>query len=256
MHKAKEVIRLAVNAAIGTYGKSEYRGGNGWQYNVGKWANNKWHSDCLGFVHIMANPDHLFSNDKRMIGGGATMNKFVLSSTEQVTLDSYCNIKGSFPKADLKPAALLQTPSHVGLYVGNICKDGKYYNTAECASAPADNAGWRLSWTDLSTGKKYKCKGGTYYSQWTSWGYFEHIDYTEEEFDMNTIPTVRYGSDGGYVETCQALLNAKMNAGLVVDGVCGDYTITAIKKWQKKYGLQVDGECGAYTWKDLITREV
>ena len=75
-------------------------------------------------------------------------------------------------------------------------------------------------------------------------------------FNMEDIWTVQKGGDGGYVASLQALLNAKMDAGLLVDGNCGDLTVKAIKKWQKKYGLYVDGIAGPITQNDIYCRDV
>lgn len=60
------------------------------------------------------------------------------------------------------------------------------------------------------------------------------------------LPTkvVKKGSKGINVKHLQNFLNWCTNAGLVVDGVCGNKTVSAIKKWQKKYGLKADGIFG------------
>lgn len=40
--------------------------------------------------------------------------------------------------------------------------------------------------------------------------------------------------------------------GATVDGLCGDETKTAIKKYQKQKGLKQDGEVGLNTWKMIL----
>lgn len=49
----------------------------------------------------------------------------------------------------------------------------------------------------------------------------------------------------------QIRLNYVIGAGLEVDGICGQQTIEAIKKFQRAYGLTVDGICGSATWNKL-----
>ena len=49
----------------------------------------------------------------------------------------------------------------------------------------------------------------------------------------------------------QYLLNAR-GARLVVDGVFGGATTTAVKSFQRKHRLAVDGHVGPATWKKLI----
>lgn len=56
--------------------------------------------------------------------------------------------------------------------------------------------------------------------------------------------SIKKGSKGADVKKVQAFLNWNLGAGLKVDGSCGNKTVAAIKKFQKKYGLKVDGHFG------------
>jgi N-acetylmuramoyl-L-alanine amidase CwlA len=56
--------------------------------------------------------------------------------------------------------------------------------------------------------------------------------------------TVKKGSRGSNVKTLQSNLNAAIGAGLSLDGVAGNNTVAAIKKFQTKYGLTSDGIYG------------
>ena len=60
-------------------------------------------------------------------------------------------------------------------------------------------------------------------------------------------PTIRKGDRGTNVKTLQNNLNAAINAKLTVDGVCGDKTVSAIKKFQTKNGVKSDGVYGPNT---------
>lgn len=182
MNTAGEVCSVAFRAATGVYGATDYN--NVYPNNIGRWNGYQWTSDCLGFVHIMANPDNIFCNDRSVLGGGATLNAFVLQSSEIVTLNNYCSTKGSFPKYDLLGGALLYKDGHVGLYIGNYTVDGYLYNSAESAYGPSNNKGWRLSYVDLATGAKFRYAGGAFYNYWTRWGYFDHIDYSDQSIPL------------------------------------------------------------------------
>lgn len=57
---------------------------------------------------------------------------------------------------------------------------------------------------------------------------------------------------GSVVKWLQRRLNECMNAGLVVDGVYGVKTYTAVKNFQKKYNLAVDGIVGKETITSLF----
>ena len=53
------------------------------------------------------------------------------------------------------------------------------------------------------------------------------------------------------VTNLQNLLNVKANAGLVVDGIFGRGTDSAVRAWQSKNRLGVDGILGPRTWNSL-----
>jgi peptidoglycan hydrolase-like protein with peptidoglycan-binding domain len=54
------------------------------------------------------------------------------------------------------------------------------------------------------------------------------------------------------VKWLQTSLNTLMNAGLVVDGVYGQLTGEAVKKFQQMHGLTVDGWAGVQTEAKLL----
>jgi hypothetical protein len=56
--------------------------------------------------------------------------------------------------------------------------------------------------------------------------------------------TVRSGNKGSDVKAVQGFLNWCMKAGLKKDGICGKKTVSAIKKYQKRYKLKADGIFG------------
>ena len=55
---------------------------------------------------------------------------------------------------------------------------------------------------------------------------------------------VKRGDKGDDVKACQRFLNWCMNSKLKVDGIYGDKTVAACKKFEKQYGLKVNGIFG------------
>lgn len=64
-------------------------------------------------------------------------------------------------------------------------------------------------------------------------------------------PTLKYGSKGPWVKVLQAILNAKNNAGLEIDGDFGLLSYSAVGKFQTKFQLEHDFIVGPETWGAL-----
>ena len=70
-----------------------------------------------------------------------------------------------------------------------------------------------------------------------------------EEVDCNVdMPMIQKGCSGLGVRVLQTIL------GIEADGIAGNATDTAIKKYQESHNLTADGICGSDTWKSLIYR--
>ncbi|MFB2938807.1 peptidoglycan-binding protein [Aerosakkonemataceae cyanobacterium BLCC-F154] len=67
-----------------------------------------------------------------------------------------------------------------------------------------------------------------------------------------SLPTLRKGSKGDDVKLLQAILNS-YGYSLKVDGVFGQLTEDAVKRFQKSRGLKVDGIVGPKTWNALLS---
>ena len=75
---------------------------------------------------------------------------------------------------------------------------------------------------------------------------------TSKEFDMASLPSIKYGSTGAHVKTLQAILKAKYGKPLSVDGDFGNNTTKKLKEVQKTLGLSQDGVCGVKTWGKVL----
>jgi peptidoglycan hydrolase-like protein with peptidoglycan-binding domain len=64
--------------------------------------------------------------------------------------------------------------------------------------------------------------------------------------------TLRNGSSGEAVRALQTQLNQKRFAGLVVDGLFGSATESAVRAFQQHAGITADGVVGSVTWRNLL----
>ncbi len=81
----------------------------------------------------------------------------------------------------------------------------------------------------------------------------------KEDACMFDVGIVQQGSNGNDVKLLQTLLKAAGCKGadkkaLTLDGECGNNTVTAIRKYQKKKRLTVDGIAGPQTWSQILLR--
>ena len=115
----------------------------------------------------------------------------------------------------------------------------------------------------LGDGTTVECSSGVQYfdPMKSKWGYYAIPAglYDGGEIPMPTpgYPTLRQGSKGDIVITMQELL-AKTGSSLVIDGIFGVGTRSAVVSFQKNNGLEADGICGPKTWAKLleVTKDV
>jgi len=87
-----------------------------------------------------------------------------------------------------------------------------------------------------------------------TWAIVDSIDIFEN--NINSRALLVFGSKGEDVEYLQRRLNGIEFGSLVVDGIFGVATETAVKNFQKYYGLTVDGIVGSQTWTKLESIDV
>ncbi len=79
---------------------------------------------------------------------------------------------------------------------------------------------------------------------------------------LNQRPVLRYGVRGSAIRDLQSRLNTWLTASqagleqLVVDGIFGSHTLSAVKAFQQSQGLKVDGVVGPKTWNLLLQQQV
>jgi peptidoglycan hydrolase-like protein with peptidoglycan-binding domain len=64
-------------------------------------------------------------------------------------------------------------------------------------------------------------------------------------------PTISSGATGSAVRRLQRALRRTPNLGVVVDGIFGSVTDTAVREYQSESGLVSDGIVGPLTWASL-----
>ena len=152
----------------------------------------------------------------------------------------YSTAKKRMPISEVKNFAVgtvLWKPGHVGVYIGNgKCVEAKGIDYGVIKSDVSATP-WRygLTFSDMKYDYKTKVsgshKGSNPYSKPSS--------------------TIQTGSKGEGVRWLQWELN-EAGFNLIIDGVFGDKTTKAVKKFQKSSKLTVDGIVGKNTKKALI----
>ncbi|MFA5095412.1 MAG: peptidoglycan-binding domain-containing protein [Candidatus Paceibacterota bacterium] len=90
------------------------------------------------------------------------------------------------------------------------------------------------------------CTTGALFSTTTGQSCLGNPVITTITYNFGTA-TLRNGSRGEVVKDLQRFLNIQLNLNLVIDGILGPKTLTAIKIWQQANGLAVDGLVGPKT---------
>lgn len=126
-----------------------------------------------------------------------------------------------------------------------LIRDGKH---TELATSPTTTVGAHSS-------KDGGIPGDTYGNEISEVALSKDWTYIYRLPVENPTPTIKEGSTGSAVKKLQELLNAKMNAGLGVDGSFGPKTLEAVKKYQTSVDLYADGIVGPKTWEKLLAEE-
>ena len=186
-----------------------------------------WGFDCVGLVKAVLwgwNGD-----DNKTYGGAVYASNGVPDLSADAMIDRCKNVSGDM--GSIAIGEFLWMKGHCGVYIGNgkvVESSPKWANGVQITALTARN--------------------------WLKHGKLPWVEYSVEEV-RNVVnielSVLRSGSKGEQVKTLQRLLNA-FGENLVVDGLFGSKTCSALKSYQKKYSLLVDGICGVKSWESLL----
>lgn len=209
--------------------------------------------DTFGFdcINLIKGILYGWKADENAIYGGAEYKAHgvpdfpVDGNAKTKGLLDYCtDVSTDFSK--ILPGEVLHIPGHAGIYLGaGLCAECTYRWKDGVQITAVENMGNNAMVTNSRT--------------WNEHGRLVWIDYLEAKKDIQysvILDIVRKGSEGASVSLAQTLLNAAIDAGLLVDGVCGTCTVKEIKTYQTLHGLDADGVIGTKTWSALLGIEV
>lgn len=246
---------------VADYPNSAYR--NKYPWNLLYWDGIRWWADCVNLQKALFNGRDVYNP-------GVDTYQSDLSATGDCTewglMQQCSDVSQNFSKLKAGEPRLLYLDGHIGAYLGKEKTINKgTVNAVECT--PAWENGIQYSYVD-SNGGRYSYKGAprdgswTHHGKPTKWVKYDSTPEPAPDPGESTITLWNVCKPGtgceGLTRTIQAILNEKDKAGLLVDGIYGDLTEAAVKKWQAKYPAcgNVDGLVGRLTWTDLITRNI
>jgi len=232
---------------------------NKYPYNLLYIQKDKTTGDCLNTIKALLNG---YDINKKTVGYYQRDLSNTGDVSEPVLLSMCTEISSDFD--NVPKASLLYMRGHVGSFVGLTKRNGKEYNVIECTKS--FGGGIVYSWVDAD-GTRRSHKGGVKNGKWVQHGLMtKFISYNATEgsnsqgnnkIDYSTYPTIRKGAKGEYVRIMQRLLLAKGYDCKGIDGIWGNNTNLAIKKFQSENTdingkkLVVDCICGQKTWGSL-----
>lgn len=215
--------------------------------------------DCLNTIKALLNG---YDVNKKTVGYYQRDLSNTGDVSEPVLLSMCTEISSEFD--NVPKASLLYMRGHVGSFVSLTKRNGKEYNVIECTKS--FGGGIVYSWVDAD-GTRRSHKGGVKNGKWVQHGLMtKFISYNATEgsnsqgnnkIDYSAYPTIRKGAKGEYVRIMQRLLLAKGYDCKGIDGIWGNNTNLAIKKFQSENTdingkkLVVDCICGQKTWGSL-----
>ena len=140
---------------------------------------------------------------------------------------NWADIKKPAKISDLKPGDVLGWDTHFCLYLGN----GKGAEATSNGDASASKEKWNTSIRIGSFANHFKKATHVYRYIGT----------------VNSTALIKYGEVSARVALLQKFLNWYGDYKLAEDGLFGDGTLSAVKKFQKEQGLTVDGIVGSNT---------
>lgn len=82
-------------------------------------------------------------------------------------------------------------------------------------------------------------------------GVCKFLNVTYKASENRSYPLIRIGSKGDIVKYLQYKLYSRLYNPGTIDGIFGNKTLEAVKKFQKENSLGIDGIVGPKTWSKL-----
>lgn len=190
--------------------------------------------DCVGLIKGVLwgwNGDH-----SKTYGGAQYTDNDVPDINADTMIEKCSNVSSNFN--NIKIGEVVWTDGHIGVYIGNGL-------AVECSPR------WANDVQITAVGNIGKKKGYNT-RMWEKHGKLPYVSYGESSAKKygGTFPKLpergyfQNGDKGTQVKNLQKLLNWCVASDLVVDGIIGAKTISAVKSFQQKYSLKVDGLFG------------
>lgn len=213
------------------------------QYKSGGWGSHKdnlWYFDCICLVKAILWGWRAEIKEKH---GGASYKSNGVPDYNDTKFFNLChNISTDF--SNVPVGAMVWLKGHVGIYVG----EGKVIEAT---------TGWGKKKVVKSSISKtgVRSLNGVKCLKWTKWGLIPFVDYgdTPTPSIYNLTRLLKKGCKGDDVKHLQeTLISLGYSCGKYgADGVFGNDTLKAVKKFQKAKGLTQDGIVGHNTAKAL-----
>ena len=209
-------------------------------------------ADCVNLVKAILNGYNVYNNTTGYYQRDLSNTG---DCTEAELLAQCSDVSTDFKLLDKKPR-ILYMQGHIGVYLGKEVE--RKFNVIECTKS--FGGGVVYSWVD-SDGTRRNVNGGNRNGRWTHHGlatpWVSYNDVETEKPDYSKHPVLKRGSRGSYVRLLQQLLLNKGYDPKGIDGIWGQNTDAAVRRFQKEntdiYGkpLEVDGCVGPLTWGAL-----
>jgi len=235
---------------------------NSYPKNLGYYDGKKYSFDCWNLIKVILSgwkPNGIkgsYIKPAQLVTGDIDGKKLLERCSNRSKDFSKLSIPGTY--------LYLESDPHSGVYVGDTLIDGKIYNVIEATKNGKFGNGVLYTYVDKD-GTRRKYKGSSKTSlKWSEYGLLTRfVEYDLDQkpekpsVDYSKYPVLRKGSRGEYVKLLQTLLLDKGYDCKGIDGIWGNNTDKAVRKFQSEnydiYGrkLDVDACVGQLTWGSL-----
>lgn len=237
---------------------------NSYPKNLGYYDGKKYSFDCWNLIKVILSG----WKPTGIKGSYIPTKQLVTGDVDGKTLLAKCsNRSRDFEKLSVPGTYLyLESDPHSGIYVGDTLINGKIYNVIEATKNGKFGNGVIYTYVDKD-GTRRKYKGSSKTSlKWSEHGLLtRYVEYdldqkpvdSKPSVDYSKYPVLRKGCRGEYVKILQTLLLDKGYDCKGIDGIWGNNTDKAVRKFQSEnfdiYGrkLDVDACVGQLTWGAL-----